>query len=245
MSSHAVAEPKAVLEHGAHRQRIARSILSGVFRGEIVSGARLVVQPLCQRFGVSPTPIREALVELAGIGILDLRPNVGAVVRPFGRRQLLDICRLRRLLEREATRLACGRTDPAELERLAQSLRRLIATVPGPAWSAETRRVDTQLHEMIARCCGSERLADEIGRYAVLFSTLRDVAHQRRESRQDHARSTENAEHLTIVEALMAGDGRSAERAMSRHIRNAARGISDDLFPATHHKPARKGGQRS
>src|SRR5207253_11519126 len=66
---------------------------------------------LAARFGVSHTPIREALIELAGIGVVSLLPNRGAVVRPITARDVREVCQVRRALECLAVRQACGRID--------------------------------------------------------------------------------------------------------------------------------------
>jgi DNA-binding GntR family transcriptional regulator len=69
------------------------------------------VQRLAELYQVSPTPVREALVELASLGLVDLLPNRGAVVRPFGPQEVREISQVRCVLEVEATRCACGRID--------------------------------------------------------------------------------------------------------------------------------------
>src|SRR5437588_283750 len=98
---------------GNLRQQIQSRILIGVFQGRFASGERLIVQRLAEIYQVSPTPIREALVELATLGIVKLLPNRGAVVLPFGRQQVREIGQVRRVLEVEAAREACGRVDLA------------------------------------------------------------------------------------------------------------------------------------
>ena len=61
-----------------------------------------MVQQLTQLYGVSPTPVRESFVELASLGILELLPNRGAVVLPFGLDEVRGIVQIRRVLEVEA-----------------------------------------------------------------------------------------------------------------------------------------------
>src|SRR3954451_10838145 len=68
-------------DHGLRRRVIVQSLLVEVFQGRLRAGQHLVTQELADRFGVSPTPIREALIALEGIGIVDLLPNRGAVIR--------------------------------------------------------------------------------------------------------------------------------------------------------------------
>src|SRR5215813_7376706 len=113
-------------DHGRRRQAIVESLLADVFNGRLRPGQHLVTQQLAERFGVSHTPIREALISLAGIGIIDLLPNRGAVVRAVTSREIREICQVRRLLECQATRCACGRIDLAALYAIAGELRRLI-----------------------------------------------------------------------------------------------------------------------
>ena len=112
-------------DHGLRRQAIVEAVLTDVFAGRLRSGQHLVTRELAVRFGVSDTPIREALVALAGIGVIELLPNRGAVVRTVTSKDVRDICQVRRALECEAVRLACGRITAEELSTLAEELRGL------------------------------------------------------------------------------------------------------------------------
>lgn len=179
---------------------------------------------------MSMTPIREALVELAGMGLVDLQPNRGAVLRPFGPRQVRELCHVRRLLECEATRCATSRIAPFELATLKGELHGLVVSTRSRQWSEETRRLDSALHELIAARCGNERLAYEIGRYSILYRTLRDTLHQQRTAQNYFAQMEENSEHLRIVEAMAQGDGEGAVGAMGEHIDIAADALIRDLF---------------
>jgi DNA-binding GntR family transcriptional regulator len=212
--------------HGLRRQTIVQSLLTDVFQGRLHAGEHLVTQELAERFGVSHTPIREALITLAGIGIIDLLPNRGAIVRRVTPHEVREVCQVRRALECEAARSACGRIDLAELHALAEDLRRMIVRGPrsGTRYIEEARTVDSRLHDLIAESCGNVFLAQEIARLKTLFRAFRDVAWERDEARNDFHRLAEEAhEHLAIVEALLAGDGKAASKAMARHIRSGAR----------------------
>ena len=213
--------------HGLRRQTIVRSILHGIFEGRYHSGQRLVVRSLADEFAVSPTPIREALVELAGIGIVDLLPNRGAVVRKVTKEDVAELCQIRRVLESEASRCAAGRTDSAETKSLIDELRRLVKSsvgvsnkqIDGPRFVEETRAADSRLHDLVAHACGSRRLAEAIGQHKLLFRAFRDVGYSRFEERNDFTRmAEENEEHLAIALALSEGDGKAAAKAMSKHI---------------------------
>jgi DNA-binding GntR family transcriptional regulator len=208
--------------HGQRRQAIVETLLVDVFQGRVRAGEHLVMDHLSQRLGVSPTPIREALITLAGIGIVDFLPNRGAVVRRFTADDIREICQVRRALECEATRLACGRIDLAELHELATEFRRMMdAKRLSPRFIERARQLDSRLHDRIAESCGNRFLAQELGRLKLLFRAIRDVAWEREKANADCHRCVEEArEHLAIVEALLANDPREAARAMARHIRS-------------------------
>jgi DNA-binding GntR family transcriptional regulator len=225
-------------DRGLRRQAIVQSLLAEVFRGRLRAGQRLVTQELAVRFGVSHTPIREALIALAGVGIIDLLPNRGAIVRPVAARDVSEVCQVRRVLECEATRRACGRIGLADLHALAADIRRLTAdSAPSAAgFIQQARTLDSTLHDLIADSCGNAFLAKEIGRLKILFRAFRDVSWEKNEARNDFHRLAEEAdEHLAIVEALLQGDARAAARAMARHIRSGARYWSRSIPERTSH----------
>jgi DNA-binding GntR family transcriptional regulator len=240
------AEPVA---RGNLRQQVTARLMSGIFLGHFRSGQRLVVQHLARAYQASPTPVREALVELASFGLVSLLPNRGAVVQPFGPQEIREISDIRRLLEVEATRCACGRAPSDELAALERELRELGELPRDQAWDQRARDADTRLHGLIAESCGSRRLAAEIGRYLLLFRTLRDVSHQR-DAWTNFSRSNDVPEHSAIVRALTRSDAEGAARAMDRHIRSAAKTLeevifSDPVAPAGDRAAAEAAGPRS
>ena len=217
---------KLQCDHGQRRQAIVQSLLTEIFQGGLRAGQRLVTEELAGRLGVSHTPIREALIELAGIGIVDLVPNRGALVRQVTTKDVREVCQVRRVLECAATRNAAGRIGLAVLHELARGIRGLMIapTTQVAAFILQARTLDSQLHDLIAESCGNAFLAKEISRLKILFRAFRDVAWQRDEARNDHHRVAEEAhEHLAIVEALLANDAKAASKAMARHIRSGER----------------------
>ena len=213
------------VDHGMLRQKIVEQLLADVFRGRLKAGRHLVTQELALRFHVSHTPIREALIALAGIGIIDLVPNRGAVVRRVTAREVREVMQVRRALECAAVRLACGRIDLGELESLAAELTRLAGAKPTSAaaksrFIEQSRSADSRLHDLVANSCGNRFLAGELNRLKTLFRAFRDVSYTEHRARNDFRRLADEArEHLAIVQALQAGRRREAVRAMSRHLR--------------------------
>ena len=197
-----------------------------IVQGSLRPGQHLVTRAMADRFGVSHTPIREAMIALAGMGLVDLLPNRGAVVRPVAVAEVREICHVRRALECEAVRGACGRIDPAELIVLREAFSQMVAkTSPfSTDLIAQARSADNRLHDVIAASAGNGFLAGEIDRFKTLFRAFRDVAWQQEEDRREYQRVVEEAaEHLAIVRALLAADKGAAVRAMSRHILSGCR----------------------
>jgi len=219
-------------DHGLRRRVIVQSILVEVFQGRLRAGQHLVTQELADRFGVSPTPIREALIALEGIGIVDLLPNRGAVIRRVTVEEVGEICQVRRVLECEATRSACGWIAPTDLRTLAADFKGLLAQATSPAagFLEAAGEADSRLHDLVATSCRNTFLANELGRLKILFRAFRDVTYARDETRFASGRfEAEAREHLAIVEALLAEDRKAAVRAMSRHIRTSVENWSRTL----------------
>jgi len=222
--------PGEPVSRGSLRAQVTARLVTGIFTGSLHSGQRLIVQHFAKVYDVSPTPIREALVELASLGLVDLLPNRGAIVRPFGPQEVSEISQVRRVLETEAARCACGRLPQDELSALDRELRRLEALQRDETWDRAARAMDTRLHGVIAEFSGSVRLAAEINRYLILFRALRDVCHLR-DAWTNYSRADDVPQHLAIVRALIESDADGAARAMDRHIRSAATTLEEVVFP--------------
>jgi len=156
---------------GALRHDVVKRLLMSIFQGELPADTRLAAKRLAEGLGISATPIREALVELEAVGLVELLHNRGALVKAFGQQQLREFFHVRRILETEATRCACQHFDPPSLEALSSQAKNLLEADGHPAdeWLARTISADRQLHEAIATRCGNARLAHEIHRYDTLM----------------------------------------------------------------------------
>ncbi len=206
--------------HGMRRWVVAEALLSDILSGAYRAGQRLVIKELSDRFNVSSTPIREALVQLEGVGIIEFAPNRGAIVRAVTVQDVREISSVRRVLECEATASAAGRINLTQLHDLAAKFSKMInAKRHGLSFVENARKFDSQLHDLIARSCDNRFLANEIERLKLLFRALRDASWETELAEDETYRFAEEAqEHLEIVEALITGDSDKASAAMSRHI---------------------------
>ncbi|QDT66768.1 GntR family transcriptional regulator [Calycomorphotria hydatis] len=225
LTDEGLANEIAHCDHGQRRRLIAESLLLEIFRGRIHSGQRLIIHDLAKRFGVSPTPIRESLIVLEGIGVIDLAPNRGAIVRNVSVVDVKEASQVRRALECQATKNACGRIDSQRLHELADTFQKVKAAKNRfSTYIEEARDLDSALHDLITDSCGNRFLIRELNRIKLLFRALRDAAWEQQRARNDKHRLVEEAtEHLAIINALLENDRNKAARLMSRHIRSGAR----------------------
>lgn len=215
---------------GSLRREVSYRLLREILQGDLPPGTRLVVTRLAARLGVSATPIREALVDLEHVGVVELQFNRGALVRPWGPKQLREIYYIRRLLEGEASRQACGRIDRSVLSDIKSRVETLLASQgeTDGEWLRQSAATDVGIHELIASHCDNQRLADEISRYRFLGEGLREILGDRRTAYQRALASL-----LSLVEALLAGDPDAAEAAMARHIDNVAENVESVIFQSS------------
>ena len=215
------------LFRGALRHEVVRRLLLAIFAGKLPTGTRLVAKKLADRLGISATPVREALVELEQIGVVRLSHNRGALVKAFGREQLREIYHVRRILESEAARCACGRVDRAELAALHAETKKLFAEANngGVVWLRKFMAMDRELHQFVADQCGNVRLGDEIRRYDVLIRTAQEIFCTRKPSHRPPGDA-----HLQLLSAISAEDGDAAARAMTSHLEVAGSYAETVLF---------------
>ena len=201
------------------RTKVFEELARAIFRGRIAPGDRLIVQKIGGQLKVSATPVREALVELHELGLVELIPNRGAVCLPFGARQLAEMYLVRRVLEAEATRLASPHLSKDRLKVMRGRLVQLLNEddINSPRWSADAIEVDLQLHNEIAIACGVGRLAHEINRYSDMMRIIRQVLKNWGDVQQIAIE-----EHITIIDAILADDPDLAASRMSAHIDHTA-----------------------
>ena len=205
-------------QNGTLRGELVNRVMKDIFSGALAGGDRLVEQELALRYGVSRTPIREALGELAAMGVIRLKPNHGAVVCPFGADQIIELYHVRRLLEMEATRLAAPRIAPEPVRELREHTAELIARKDdSDEWANEALALDQEFHMLICRNSGSERLAEEIGKYRNLVMAVGDAVGNKLQAHEQNM-----TEHMEVMDFLLERKGEEAAQAMGKHIDRGA-----------------------
>ncbi len=198
-------------------QSVIEAITDGVKEGRYAPGQRLVEADLTQELGVSRGPLREALGRLAAEGVLEIEPYRGAVVRKLSRADVVDLFQIREVLEAEAARLAAVRIDEGDnRKRLEAAVKALEGFKRRPDTIAYMDE-NTRFHELVVELSGNKLLARLIGQLQVhAFRLL-----FRRLILESSAVDNSIHEHEAVTAAILAGDGRAAEREMRRHVRKS------------------------
>ena len=200
------------------RERVAVSLRAALVSGRMVPGVTYSVPALAEQFGVSATPVREAMLDLVNEGIVAAVPNKGYRVVELSDAELDQITELRRLLEVPTVGGLAGSLSPAGVKRL-RSLAREVRAAALNADVVAYVEADRELHLALLGEAGNPRLVDLVGR-------LRDQSRlYGLEQLAADAVLVESAdEHLALIEALETGDRRAAEKVMSHHL-DHVRGI--------------------
>ncbi|WP_308465179.1 GntR family transcriptional regulator [Rathayibacter soli] len=182
---------------------IARMLRRGILDGEYAEGENLRQRDIAAHFGVSSTPVREALSQLLAEGYIEAKLNHGARVRPLAER-MSENWRLRAALESVAAELAVSQVTPEAIQHLRQ-----MAAEFSEAPESRHGELNQKFHFAIYELSDSPVLMRFL---TELWQTL-DMAPT---SRRAHEASA--AEHDLIINALERGDGRAAGEYTRLHI---------------------------
>jgi DNA-binding GntR family transcriptional regulator len=192
----------------ALRDELEQDIVTGTLR----PGERLDEQTLAARFGVSRTPIREALMQLASAGLIQLQPRRGAFVASLSLREVIERFEVMAALEGACGALAARRLTDEERARLLEAHEACIHEAP--RGDTDTYYyANERFHRVLYEACHNAYLAEQA---RLLHDRLKP--YRRLQLRARSRVATSLAEHQAVVDAVLAGDGERAERALKDHI---------------------------
>jgi len=200
-------------------QAISALLIDLMLDGHLEPGQKLDEVKLCEEFGLSRTPLREALRSLASRGLVEYRPNQGSYVRDMGAQEALQLYQLREGLEGMAARLLAERVSDKQIDEL-RALAEIIA-VGSLNPSRERTEADQRFHTLIAEWCGNPLIAEHVSAAKLLERTMVLTR------RYVVAPPADASDHRRIVDALAARDPNAAEETMRATIRDAAERTSD------------------
>lgn len=195
------------------------AIRAGILDGRFKPGEHLKEEVLAEVCGVSRTPIRDALRQLAADNYVTIVPNRGTFVTEWSVSDIEDIFTLRSILEGQAARLAATRASDDQIGRMSECCDRIKAMLDREEADAEAFvEINRVFHAALREAAGSKRLDLMIKRLteqAVVTMTARSYG------RRDIERS--NAQHSELVDAIRARDGDWAHAVMVSHLHGAYR----------------------
>ena len=198
-------DPTPALSEMAHK-----AVLGMLMSGELAPNELVTERQIAIQLGISRTPLREAVRRLEGARYLERQRSGALVVRALPVEKFMHILNVRRLVEGEAARLAAGRVPATELEQIKNRIGEALQ-LPDDAVTPEFAASDRDLHALIAQACGNPVLQQ-------IIDDVRTRTSRFRFGRLPSRRKSVCAEHLAIVDALLAGDGLRAQQAMQDHV---------------------------
>ncbi len=190
---------------------IYRELRRRILKGHMPPGSRLSVPALAREFGVSRSPVRDAVLHLVRDGLGQETLNRGAIVRTFSPAHLVSMYEAMEALEGMAARLAADRSGPESHRRLTELVRehQQVIAVTGSRWQVDA----------------ADRFHDEIWVAAVspaLARMLEDIQGQVRlamcSASTSGGRVHAIEDHQELLAAIVSGDAAASEAAARRHV---------------------------
>lgn len=208
--------------HAAHDGRGSTRLLrevayerlkDAIRHADLQPGYPLSESHLSRLLGISRTPVREALQQLAQEGLVQIIPGRAVTVAAHSVQEVLNVVHMRSLLEPELVRLVTEAISEEDLKILWQALdemERAIEQDDKEAWSI----ADTRYHDTIGNACPNDLLGEMTLQMRNRVHYLANIDSQTNPARLAAC----TREHREIVEAIASRDPQAAEAAMRRHI---------------------------
>jgi GntR family transcriptional regulator, colanic acid and biofilm gene transcriptional regulator len=207
------------LAHEAYGE-LKRGLMSGGFR----PGVRLTIRELATAMGISPTPVREALVQLAAEGALSQTAGRSLIVPKLDADSYQDLRHLRELIEGDGAAMAAQRIGSKDIDQLALIHDGLVTAMA----SSDYRQLldwNHRFHLKLCEASGSRRLQKIVEGLWLQMGPLLNVLYENKNVPQHNSRHG----HLDVIDALRARDSEAARRAIQIDIAGSAETILANL----------------
>ena len=192
--------------------KLISDIRNEVSSGILKPGDQLEVTALADRFGVSRTPIREAIRTLVESGVLETRPRKGSFVRVLSAKQLLDLFQVAAELEGMACRLAALSLTKENVKAIESGLAKCTQAAEFQN-NVEYAMANLDFHTAIHNASGNDWLIEQLRQLQINLNSYRTMPY---EIRGRLKKSTD--EHKIICDAILSGDGEHACNLMRDHM---------------------------
>lgn len=186
-----------------------------IFEHELPPGSRIGEAQLTRLLGMSRTPVREALARLASEGLLTAAAGRGFLVADLTAEDLIDIYRVRAVLEGLAAEEAASRATRVDIARL-EDLYEAMANASANGHDQELAQRNSEFHSMIAEISGNTYLQAMLDDIREVFEWFRTTALS-----LPGRRDTAHDEHGQMIDALRRGDVDEASQIAQGHVKRA------------------------
>jgi len=200
---------------GVHSQMISDTLEAEILKGELKPGARLSEQSIAERFGVSRTPVREALQNIASRSLAERVPYKGVIVRDLETNRINMMFEAMAEMEAICGGLAAERIRDEDLARL-EGMHQSMSEMASQNASQDYEALNLDFHSLIYQSSGNEDLAS-------MAQDLRGKLAPFRKSQlflSDRLKAS-NQEHALIVQLLAMGNRAGTEEALRCHLEGA------------------------
>lgn len=198
----------------AHRaDATTQAVLDLIISGDVKTGQWLRESEIAKSLGVSRTPVRDALRELAGAGVVVIEQNRGARVRSYSAENIAEIYRTRAMVESTVTAAAVPLLAEADLEHLKALSAQMRAEYSESGSIAEVGRLNREFHAYIFAHSGGHPLA-ATAEHLLIPMVVTQVMHSYPERKFQRSMD----EHDDLIEAIQRQDPEWAEAIMRAHI---------------------------
>ncbi|MFE9355257.1 GntR family transcriptional regulator [Streptomyces olivaceoviridis] len=204
--------PRLGGRRSSYRERVADALRAALIAGELRPGEVYSAPSLAARFGVSATPVREAMLDLAKEGLVDTVPNKGFRVTAVSDRQLDEYTHVRALIEIPTVVDLARTADRVCLEALRPAAREIVTAAVAGDLIAYVE-ADTRFHLGLLALAGNAHLVEvvaDLRKRSRLYGLTALV---------EAGRLLASAEeHLELLDALLERDEKAVHTIMTRHL---------------------------
>lgn len=200
--------------------QIYQALAEEIAKGVMPPGQKLEEKMIAEKFGVSRTPVREAMRELGARGLIEMNPRRGGIVARIDVEQMADMLEAECEIEASCARLAAQRMTGMEREQLYE-LHRLYAECVGNQDLDGCRDINRKFHDAICRGAHNTTIAAMAVELRVRLAPFR----QHQAGPADVRLQQSLDEHQKIVDAIRANDAAGAYAALSEHNARLSAGV--------------------
>jgi DNA-binding GntR family transcriptional regulator len=200
------------IKHLSLAEKVYHRLLDKIVTGKLSEGSKLSEESICQDFGVSRTPAREALMMLCRDKLVERIPRCGCFTRKFDTDEITELFECRSMLE-------CLALEQGFDELCRKELKALISVLKSSKNRKKSLNIDERLHELIVQSCTNKALRE------IIRQTIKQTKPLRAwRSAESFFPEKINQERIQIIQAILDNQKKLACELLSKHI---MQGISE------------------